>query len=85
MGLIALRERDLQRIEVLSKVVEGRMTIVSAAQVCAEFAAGSPVAGTVSNRRRGRNSADLSVLNFVDGFQIVRTQSEIRGASPNQW
>lgn len=33
MGLIAMSERDLQRIEVLSKVVAGRMTIVSAAHV----------------------------------------------------
>jgi transposase len=33
MGLIAMSERDLQRIEVLSKVVGGRMTIVSAAHV----------------------------------------------------
>ena len=30
MGLIAMSERDLQRIEVLSKVVEYCMTIVSA-------------------------------------------------------
>jgi hypothetical protein len=28
MGLIAMSERDLQRIKVLSKVVERRMTIV---------------------------------------------------------
>jgi transposase len=35
MGLIAMSERDLQRIEVLSKVVEGRTTIVSAAHVLA--------------------------------------------------
>jgi hypothetical protein len=33
MGLIAMSERDLQRIEVLSKVIAGRMTIVSAAHV----------------------------------------------------
>jgi hypothetical protein len=33
MGLIAMSERDLQRIEVLSKVVAGRMTLVSAAHV----------------------------------------------------
>jgi transposase len=33
MGLIAMSERDLQRIEILSKVVAGRMTIVSAAHV----------------------------------------------------
>ncbi|SEI15234.1 Winged helix-turn helix [Rhizobium tibeticum] len=33
MGLIAMSERDLQRIEVLSKVVDGRMTLVSAARV----------------------------------------------------
>ncbi|WOS64452.1 ISNCY family transposase [Sinorhizobium fredii] len=33
MGLIAMSERDLQRIEVLSKVVDDRMTIVSAAHV----------------------------------------------------
>ncbi len=33
MGLIAMSERDLQRIEVLSKVVAGRMTTVSAAHV----------------------------------------------------
>lgn len=33
MGLIAMSERDLQRIEVLSKVITGRMTIVSAAHV----------------------------------------------------
>ncbi|MBB4277316.1 putative ArsR family transcriptional regulator [Rhizobium mongolense] len=33
MGLIAMSERDLQRIEVLSKVVDGRMTMVSAAHV----------------------------------------------------
>ncbi|MBB4278498.1 hypothetical protein GGE12_006309 [Rhizobium mongolense] len=33
MGLIAMRERDLQRIEILSKVIAGRMTLVSAAHV----------------------------------------------------
>ena len=33
MGLIAMSERDLQRIEVLSKVIDGRMTLVSAAHV----------------------------------------------------
>ncbi|OCP00802.1 MULTISPECIES: ISNCY family transposase [unclassified Ensifer] len=33
MGLIAMSECDLQRIEVLSKVVAGRMTLVSAAHV----------------------------------------------------
>ncbi len=33
MGLIAMSERDLQRIEVLSKVIDGRMTMVSAAHV----------------------------------------------------
>jgi hypothetical protein len=35
MGLIVMSERDLQRIEVLSKVVEGRTTIVSAAHLLA--------------------------------------------------
>ncbi|MBB4290337.1 hypothetical protein GGE16_002377 [Rhizobium leguminosarum] len=29
MGLIAMSERDLQRIEVLSRVIAGRMTLVS--------------------------------------------------------
>ena len=33
MGLIAMSERDLQRIEILSKVVAGRMTMASAAHV----------------------------------------------------
>jgi predicted ArsR family transcriptional regulator len=33
MGLIAMSERDLQRIEVLSKVTAGRMTLVSSAHV----------------------------------------------------
>lgn len=33
MGLIAMSERDLQRIEILSKVVAGQMTLVSAAHV----------------------------------------------------
>ncbi|MBB2796302.1 UNVERIFIED_ORG: transposase [Rhizobium pisi] len=33
MGLIAMSERDLQRIEVLSKVIAGRMTMVTAAHV----------------------------------------------------
>lgn len=33
MGLIVMSERDLQRIEVLSKVIAGRMTMVSAAHV----------------------------------------------------
>lgn len=33
MGLIAMSERDVQRIEVLSKVMAGRMTLVSAAHV----------------------------------------------------
>lgn len=33
MGLITMSERDLQRIEVLSKVIAGRMTLVSAAHV----------------------------------------------------
>ena len=35
MGLITMSERDLQRIEVLSKVVDGRMSIVAAAHVLA--------------------------------------------------
>lgn len=35
MGLIAMSERELQRIEVLSKVIDGRMTIISAARVLA--------------------------------------------------
>jgi Winged helix-turn helix len=35
MGLIVMSERDLQRIEVLSKVTEGRTTIASAAHVLA--------------------------------------------------
>ncbi|EJB07058.1 integrase family protein [Rhizobium leguminosarum bv. trifolii WSM597] len=35
MGLIAMSERDLQRIEILSKVIAGRMTLVSAAHVLA--------------------------------------------------
>ncbi len=33
MGLIAMSERDLQRIEILSKVIAGRMTLASAAHV----------------------------------------------------
>jgi transposase len=33
MGLIAMSERDLQRIEVLSKVIDGRATLVSAAHI----------------------------------------------------
>ena len=33
MGLIAMSERDLQRIEVLSKVMAGRMTMVTASHV----------------------------------------------------
>ena len=33
MGLIAMSKRDLQRIEVLSKVTAGQMTVVSAAHV----------------------------------------------------
>jgi hypothetical protein len=35
MGLIVMSERDLQRIEVLSKVTEGRTTFASAAHVLA--------------------------------------------------
>ncbi|SCX20936.1 Integrase core domain protein [Agrobacterium sp. DSM 25558] len=35
MGLITMSERDLLRIEVLSKVIAGRMTMVSAAHVLA--------------------------------------------------
>ncbi|HWT63123.1 MAG TPA: ISNCY family transposase [Ochrobactrum sp.] len=35
MGLIVMSERDLQRIEILSKVMAGRMTMVSAAHVLA--------------------------------------------------
>ena len=35
MGLIVMSERDLQRIEVLSKVIDGRMTLMSAAHVLA--------------------------------------------------
>ncbi|WP_281035815.1 hypothetical protein [Rhizobium leguminosarum] len=37
MGLIAMSERDLQRIEILSKVIAGRMTLVSAGQCAAEM------------------------------------------------
>ena len=33
LGLILMSERELQRIEVLSKVLEQRMTVVSAAHV----------------------------------------------------
>ncbi|UWU30361.1 ISNCY family transposase (plasmid) [Rhizobium sp. WSM1274] len=33
MGLITMSERDLQRIEILSKVIAGRMTMVSASHV----------------------------------------------------
>ncbi len=33
MGLIAMSERDVQRIEILSRVIAGRMTLVSAAHV----------------------------------------------------
>lgn len=33
MGLIAMSERDLQRIEILSKVTAGRMTVMSASHV----------------------------------------------------
>ncbi len=33
MGLIAMSERDLQRIEILSKVIAGRMTMLSAAHL----------------------------------------------------
>jgi formylmethanofuran dehydrogenase subunit A len=36
MGLIAISERDLQRIEDLSKVVERRMTIGAAAHILDE-------------------------------------------------
>lgn len=35
MGLIAMSEHDLQRIEVLSRVIAGRMTLVTAAHVLA--------------------------------------------------
>ena len=35
MGWILMSERELHRIEILSKVVEGRMTLVSAAHVLA--------------------------------------------------
>lgn len=33
MGLITMTERDLQRIEILSKVIAGWMTMVSASHV----------------------------------------------------
>lgn len=35
MGWIAMSARDLERIEVLSKVADGRITVVSAAHVLA--------------------------------------------------
>ena len=57
MGLIAMSERDLQRIEVLSKVVAGRMTMVSAAHVLAEPAPGSSPAREVANGGRSRDPA----------------------------
>ncbi|MFF0924137.1 hypothetical protein ACFYE8_31460 [Rhizobium leguminosarum] len=37
MGLIAMSERDLQRIEILSKVIAGRMTMVSAGRAKRRF------------------------------------------------
>ena len=43
MGLIAMSERDLQRIEVLSKVTAGRMTMVSAAHVVWEARSAKPI------------------------------------------
>ena len=39
MGLIAMSERDLQRIEILSKVAAGRMTQAQADAKLAEFSA----------------------------------------------
>ena len=58
MGLIAMSERDLQRIEVLSKVIDGRMTIVSAAHVLgAEHASGAAAAGADQDGRRGVDPA----------------------------
>jgi len=42
MGLITMSERDLRRIEVLSKVIAGRMTMVSAAHVGSSAAGSDP-------------------------------------------
>ena len=49
MGLIAMSERDLQRIEILSKVIGGRMTTVSAAHVLEK-----PAFPTTPHSRPGR-------------------------------
>jgi hypothetical protein len=43
-GIDCMSERDLQRIEVLLKVIDGRMSLVSAAHVLAH-APGASVAG----------------------------------------
>ncbi|ACS60963.1 hypothetical protein [Rhizobium leguminosarum] len=41
MGMIAMSERDLQRIEILSKVVDGHMTMVAAVHVLTRDLAGA--------------------------------------------
>ncbi|MFS8110396.1 hypothetical protein QD460_01580 [Rhizobium jaguaris] len=58
MGLIAMSGRDLQRIEVLSKVIDGRMAMVSAAHVlaglrrCPAWGAGVLFIPALSMKRR---------------------------------
>jgi hypothetical protein len=56
MGLIVMSERDLQRIEVLSKVTEGRTTFASAAHVLALSTMFAIPDGCQSNgyQKRGR-------------------------------
>lgn len=82
MGLIAMSERDLQRIEVLSAVVDGRTTIVSAAQVLALSTRqvrrlldvfGQHGAAAIRHKARGRPSNNRICDGVRDyGLAIVR-------------
>lgn len=80
MGLILLSERELQRIEVLSKVSDRRMTVLSAAQVLdlttrqvQRLLKAFQAEGTVALRHKARGQ--LSNYRYVAGINELAVWS----------
>jgi hypothetical protein len=78
MGLIAMSERDLQRIEILSKVMAGRMTMVSASN------AKSPIYIATQYGEGYVWIATQSRSGPIDAFLIIGPSFELQGDPSRQ-
>ena len=85
LGMVLMSERELQRIEVLSKVLERRMTVVSAAHVLDMTtcqvqrllkAFRAEGAAALRHKARGRRSNHQLVLYFGPTFAAEKLAAE---------